>query len=194
MTKLTVIGNGEKGSRGRATLIVRCECGVTKTVQRDKFMTGALKSCGCSRYDNIRTHGGYKTPLYKVWHTMKSRCSRATGPNARYYFDKGISVCDEWLHDFAAFEQWAEGHGYRSGLTIERRDNSLGYCPSNCWLATPAQQAENRSTTKLTPDSVRQIRIRLSEGHTAKAVANEFSVSPGTIYSVRRGVVWGHVQ
>ena len=44
-------------------------------------------------------------------------------------------MCDEWLHDFSKFSEWAHGHGFQEGLTINRIDSSKDYCPENCeWI------------------------------------------------------------
>ena len=43
----------------------------------------------------VVTHGMSKTPMYKAWHTMKTRCSgKAIGKTRKTYFDRGIRVCD----------------------------------------------------------------------------------------------------
>ena len=53
-------------------------------------------------------------------------------------------VCDEWLSNFEVFQEWALANGYKDNLTIERKDNLLGYCPNNCTWITIQEQAINR--------------------------------------------------
>jgi hypothetical protein len=53
-------------------------------------------------------------------------------------------MCDDWL-DAEKFEEWAMENGYRDDLTVERKDNSRGYDPSNCRWATYAEQNRNTS-------------------------------------------------
>jgi hypothetical protein len=66
---------------------------------------------------------------------MKSRCSDPKQDSYRYYGARGISVCDEWLN-FKNFMKWAFENGYKDNLTIDRKNSSKNYEPSNCrWLS-----------------------------------------------------------
>jgi len=89
-------------------------------------------------------HGGWGTRLHNTWNQMIQRCQNPKKPDYRWYGAVGITVCDEWRYDFAAFRTWALSAGYRDDLTIDRIDSRLGYCPSNCRWATHSQQSTNR--------------------------------------------------
>ncbi|MBO5863518.1 MAG: hypothetical protein J6Q59_04535 [Paludibacteraceae bacterium] len=58
-------------------------------------------------------------------------------------------MCDEWLHSFEAFRDWALANGYRDDLTIDRIDNDGPYCPENCHWATMKQQNNNQSRNRV---------------------------------------------
>ena len=89
-------------------------------------------------------HGGYKTELYGKWCSMKNRCNCPTNKQYKDYGGRGIRVCEEWEHDFAAFRDWALNNGYSEDLQIDRIDNDEGYSPTNCRFVTPAENMRNR--------------------------------------------------
>lgn len=72
--------------------------------------------------------------LYNIWSCMKQRCNNPNHTAARWYHDKGIRVCPEWLN-FETFQEWALSHGYREDLSIDRINSDKNYCPENCqWI------------------------------------------------------------
>lgn len=80
-------------------------------------------------------HGLSETRIYKTWGNMKQRCYNPNDSKYGSYGGKGITVCDEWLHDFQAFYDWAMANGYTEELTIDRKDAKMGYSPDNCrWI------------------------------------------------------------
>ena len=79
--------------------------------------------------------------LYQTWINMRRRCREK---NRKYYFQKGIKVCDEW-NSYKNFEKWAHKTGYNDFLTIDRINPKGNYEPNNCrWLSIEEQQ-RNRS-------------------------------------------------
>lgn len=79
---------------------------------------------------------------------MINRCHKEGNHAAKYYYDKGITVCDEWRYSLDDFIEWAKSSGYELGLTIERIDNSKGYCPENCTWIPSNEQQKNRSVSR----------------------------------------------
>lgn len=87
-------------------------------------------------------------PLYKVWLGMKTRCYNPKAINFRWYGGKGIGVCNLWKYSFNHFQGWAIKNGYAKGLTIDRKNGSKDYSPSNCRWVTMKVQNQNRKAPK----------------------------------------------
>jgi hypothetical protein len=99
--------------------------------------------------DKLTKHDGSRTKLYKVWTSMKQRCHNSADAKFHHYGGRGIKVCDEWMHNFGAFFEWAMANGYdetapRGQCTIDRINNDGNYEPSNCRWTTMAEQNRNQ--------------------------------------------------
>lgn len=138
-----------------------CDCGSIVIVPTTRLVTGVTKSCGCYKADasakRLTTHGhGHGERLYGVWSTMKQRCYYVGSPSYANYGAKGITVCDEWLHNYDSFRSWALSNGYdetaiRGKFTVDRIDQSKGYSPDNCRLVDmQVQNSNKRSNVYLT--------------------------------------------
>lgn len=148
--KLTVIKMHEDKSKG-IKWVCKCDCGNETIVYSNFLKSGHTKSCGCLQKEVVsnifRTHNLSKTKLYKRWEDMKNRCYTKTQTMYKYYGDRGIKVCDEWLdkeNGFINFYNWAIQNGYQDNLTIDRIDVNGNYEPSNCRWVTMEQQANNK--------------------------------------------------
>lgn len=166
--RLTAIEYIGLNKNNKALWKCQCECGNEVTVISAHLINGNTKSCGCYNMDKIMerntTHGGRETRLYNIWCAMKERCYTKTFRLYKWYGAKGVTICDEWRNDFAAFREWAINNGYEETLTIERNEISKGYEPSNCRWITRKEQARNKSTTAwVTLDGVTKSMIEWSE-------------------------------
>lgn len=143
--KLTVIE--ELNTKDR-TVRCKCDCGNIIDISVYGVKRGHVKSCGCARIESNhlkKKHGKEPKRLYPIWRGMRDRCYRKASVVYKYYGERGITVCDEWNHDFAKFRDWAIASGYKDNLTLDRIDNSLGYSPDNCRWATVFAQQGNRT-------------------------------------------------
>lgn len=131
-----------------------CDCGA-ETLVRSSFLRGGItSSCGCLRKDSAARchtkHGLSQSRLYRIWTGIKQRCTNPKRNRWPLYGERGIGVCEEWLH-FPTFAKWALTHGYKKNLTIDREDNDKGYSPNNCrWVPHGAQAANTRKSRFLT--------------------------------------------
>lgn len=87
-------------------------------------------------------HGAYKTAEYAAWKAMKWRCNPKNKASRKYYFERGIHVCAEWLHDFKAFLAHI-GPMPVPGMEVDRIEGINGYQPGNVRWATRKQQMRN---------------------------------------------------
>ena len=121
---------------------------------------------------------------------MKERCYNSNNHAFHRYGERGIRICEEWLEKFESFYVWAITNGYRKGLTIERTDNDGNYEPGNCRWATFEEQAQNKSTTRISKKQVAMIRL---DNRPNLAIANELGVNESTISRIKARFTWKNV-
>lgn len=179
--RLTVLERAENyilpsSGKKRAQWLCECECGNRCVVQTSHLKSGHTQSCSCLNKDITKrrasTHGESKTPLYYVWKSMRQRCKNPNNSRYKDYGGRGIDVCVEW-DNFLNFKEWAYANGYKEGLTVDRINNDLGYCPSNCRIADYVVQANNK----------RGNRVITYKGktQTQKQWADELGINYGTL-------------
>ena len=136
----------------RSKCLIRCN--LCNTEQEIRYRPGVFSMKGCSSCvkkfaKRVYEHSEFYTPrLAAIYTTM---VQRVTNPNRttakKYYQDKGINICQEWLDSRDAFYKWSQENGYAEDLTIDRIDSNKNYEPSNCRWVTKTTQARN--TVKL---------------------------------------------
>jgi hypothetical protein len=150
---------------GRGFQIFHCKCNRCNNFEQwidlyslKKGRSKQCKDCGSKqRAEKMTRHGKAKknktTRLYNCWRGMKHRCYYPKSPSYIRYGSKGITVCDEWLNSYEAFEAWALANGYRDDLYIDRIDGNGNYCPENCRWVTKQQNQMNQSHRLEPPES-----------------------------------------
>lgn len=170
---------GRSGNRW----LVQCSCGNSGAVRGSVLNASKSKSCGCLRREMgvargkaSRKHGMEGSSEYQAWAQMKHRCSNPNNRMFKHYGGRGITVCERWRNDFAAF--YAD-MGNRPGpwASIDRIDNDGGYEPSNCRWVDAETQNNNTSRNR---------HLRCSKTGRVQTVAQwarELSVTRPTIYN-----------
>jgi len=157
----TVLGESGRNKTGNALWVCRCDCGNVSIIRGADLRNGSTKSCGCLKSEvaktNNTTHGMSNAIIYRIWAAMIQRCNNSNDKDYHNYGGRGITVCDEWL----SFEGFFADMGQRSeGLTLERKNNELGYFKENCCWATPIEQSRNQRIRSINKTGVRGVHFK----------------------------------
>lgn len=151
----------------------RCDCGTVSNVQSGNLKNGGSTQCRQCGYGHggLHSHGHTGSATYVSWSMMKQRC---LNPNATYYHNyggRGITVCKRWR----LFENFLADMGERPpGMTIDRKNNHLGYYPGNVQWSSRITQANNQRRFWYTRrPSKRRKAIRLRHILKASVIAGE---------------------
>ena len=93
-------------------------------------------------------HGMDRTPEHRAWVSMKQRCNNPKKKEYPHYGGRGIKVCDEWMHSFAAFYRHV-GDRPTGKHSIDRIDVNGGYEPGNVRWATQQEQIDNTTVVRM---------------------------------------------
>lgn len=135
-----------------------------------------------------------KSSLQRIWYGMRQRCYNPKNPGYRYWGGRGITICEQWKRSFAAFQYWANRHGYSNGLTIHRIDPSKGYEPGNCRWVTRSENSKAVRPAKVKRLKVELfkpatiVRIRKFLGWSQQDLANRIGVSRHAVENWEQGI------
>lgn len=187
--RLQVISREESSSTGKSRWRCLCDCGAETIAHGADLANGHSTTCGCGQRDATKrvltTHGSTETAEYRIWCLMKGRCLNPRDRRFTRYGGRGITVCERWRSDFAAFLS-DMGPRPTPRHSIDRIDNNGNYEPSNCRWATPKEQARNTRRT-------RYVEIGGVVGRLAQ-VADDLGIPYGTMKQrARRGSFGVHL-
>lgn len=90
-----------------------------------------------------------KNPLYVRYNNMIQRCTNPNRPRYKDYGGRGITVCDEWVDSYSAYEAYMMAlPGFDLELQIDRIDNDGNYEPGNVRWVTRKVNMNNRKRRK----------------------------------------------
>lgn len=153
--RLTVLRAVGRDKRRKMLWLCRCQCGKEVTVRGKDLRSGNTQSCGCLHRDiaaaGKTTHGLSHHPLHHIWKGIITRCTNQNETSYRHYGGRGITICDEWRHDFKAFHDYIIQlpHYGEVSYSLDRQNNAMGYSPGNMRYATLVEQARNRRNNRL---------------------------------------------
>ncbi len=155
--KITLIKSLKHRKTNRKLYLIKCECGIEKTIERSNLINGTTKTCGNRVCTGQVTHGMFqgkkknagRTPEYITWDNIMRRANPKTKQSSRHYnsyakkFKKTPGISEEWK----AFENFLRDMGMRPSKnhSIDRINNDLGYSKENCRWATKKEQVRNSS-------------------------------------------------
>lgn len=169
-------------------------CGIEFEATIANVNQGHHKSCGCMRGKLVTkantTHDMSKTVLYNKWAMMKKLVHKSHKMR-RSFYDKGITICDEWSK-FSKFMEWSMNNGYKGNLTLGRKDRSGNFSPKNCYWATLAVIVQNKAS-RLNTNQVIVIKERLKNNERVSSITKDYNVSYSSINSIKLGRTWRNI-
>lgn len=87
---------------------------------------------------------GKRNPTYVAWQSMNSRCYNPNNSHYKHYGGRGIVVCERWRGPSGFINFLEDMRETVLGMSIERRNNNINYCPENCRWIPKQEQPRNR--------------------------------------------------
>lgn len=122
-----------------------------------------------------------KTPEYKLWAGIKTRCYNEFSDLYHMYGAKGVIMAEEWLDNYPAFLKYI-GPKPKDKYGLGRIDKNKGYEPGNvAWMTQKEINSTIRMCT-LSKDTIAMI-IELydSQLYTKKAIAEYLGICRDTV-------------
>lgn len=142
------------------------------------------------KYKKITTVDGEYTRTFNSWMAMRQRCYYKKNNRYEDYGGRGITVTDRWLGD-DGFANFLADMGERPAeMTLDRKENDLGYYKDNCRWATVTTQMRNQTRTVLEHHEPAQIRWLRAEGFTYSEIGRFFGIGKSHVGQIVNGQLW----
>lgn len=130
--------------------LYECQCNICKQVftKRLYYIEHSKKCC--------HTHANWTNRrIGRIYREMVNRCYNHNAKDYRWYGEKGVEICQEWIDNPALFEKWALSSGYSDFLTIDRITSDQNYCPENCrWIPLEENSRRAGKVNWITVDNI----------------------------------------
>lgn len=188
---LLIVDRYGTDKNGHALWNATCDCGGSAIVRSNALLSRKQVHCAdCIRANSLIIAN---RSTHRSWRAMLQRCTDKNCKDYVRYGALGITVCDQWLANFAAF---LEHLGPRPiGTTLDRYPKREGnYEPGNVRWATAKEQARNRKNSKLTLDIAQEILGRFEHGEARKSISDRMKLSRTHVTSVINGSRWPELE
>lgn len=190
---LTVL---QRDELDRRNWLARCDCGSVVARRTNKLRTGHVQTCGGPECPYFRagyrmrglTHGMTGSREYESWTAMIQRCTNPARKSYPRYGGRGIRICDRWRESFEFF--LADMGKRPPGTSLDRVNVDGDYEPNNCRWADDATQARNRTSKRLWPHQVEQIRWLAECGMQKVAIGSLYGVSDTMVHEIAAKRTW----
>ena len=144
---LITVSVASKMKNGAIKWLCNCDCGQQREVLASNLVRGHTTSCGCRMTALATKHGLSRTPEYRAWINMKTRCNDPNTSEWHRYGGRGITICERW----AEFNNFLADMGPRPrpGYSVDRVNFDGNYEPSNCRWADSKTQCRNMSVNRI---------------------------------------------
>lgn len=118
---------------------------INRSLDFDKKSNNKLNIALSYGYNSYKEYIEASIALHHKLIMMRERCYNKNHDKYKYYGERGILICKEWLENPKEFVHWAMLNGFKKGLQIDRIDNNKNYSPENCRIVSRITNMNNKS-------------------------------------------------
>lgn len=141
-------------------VVVKFDTGNYKNVTAAQARSGSIMNplhrtvhgvgyMGIGEYKSRIENNTTKTPQYRAWENMMSRCYYPRASRYMAYGGSGVTVCEEW-HNFQSFAKWFDVN-FKEGCDLDKDiiGNGKIYSPEYCrYIPSKLNRLLNTSPTR----------------------------------------------